>query len=250
MASEHYAPELSEPGHFPKRRGTKCYPILLILRRRECTESRHGASLAGWQLAIILLAVAAAPMPAPAMREKSRFSTYTNQTYAFSLRYPIGWILTEGDQVRWSWAYVGPASNSLPDGVTLAVLAPPAESQDDSTAEFLQVRVDTRLTHAQCNRDSFAGFDESQTEPGKFRKVKVGGIQFSEAAEGNVGRGQQANLHYYHVFHDRVCFEFLLGINETSRTLPDDELEDDFAQLKDILATLTFLLTKGKSKLN
>jgi hypothetical protein len=198
----------------------------------------------------VLLAFAAAPMSARAAGEKSRLSTYTNPTYAFSLRYPNGWILTEGDHVKWSWAYTGPAGNSLPNGVTLATLAPPAESDGDATAEFLQARVDTNLTASQCNRNSLLGPDEAQTDPAELHKIEVGGIQFTESEDGNAGRGQLPNFHYYHAYHDRVCFEFQLGVNENSGALPGDELEDDFAQLKDILTTLTFLPTNGKSKAN
>ena len=161
----------------------------------------------------------------------------------FSFRYPSEWIVKEGDQVNLNWGYLGLVGNSLPDGVTVMALELPSPSSSDQSFtqhgivdKFLKVSVDTGLTPVECNRLAFHGLEESQPT-GNFPTVKVGAVQFTEAEEDNAGLGHEAFARYYHVFQNRTCYEFQLGLNQNFGS--PDEIEDGFAELKDILATVT-----------
>ena len=204
---------------------------------------RHAATLAllGWYLAAPASSLAAGP----------KVSTYTNQTYGFSFQYPSDWILKEGDKVKLDWGYLGLVGNSLPHGVTVVFVEAPYEPPDPPGAKFLyalvflQVRVDRNLTPSACDRSSFSGLDKpgmpgTQPKGGKFPTGKVGAIQFTEAQEAEAGMSHQSISRYYHVFQNHTCYEFQLGLCETfTMRNSADELEDDFSDLKDILATLT-----------
>ena len=193
----------------------------------------------------------AAPASSLAAEAKSKVATYTNQTYGFSLQYPSDWILKEGDKVKLDWGYLGLVGNSLPHGTTVVFVEAPYEPADPPGAKFLnaliflQVRVDRNLTPGACNRSSFAGLDEpgmpgTQPKGGKFPTGKVGAIQFTEAQEAEAGMSHQSISRFYHVFQNHICYEFQLGLCETwTMRNSADELEDDFSDLKDILATLT-----------
>ena len=74
-----------------------------------------------------------------------------------------------------------------------------------------------------------------------FPTVKVGAIQFTEAEENNAGLGHEAFARYYHVFQNRTVLWFQLGLNQNFGS--PDEIEDGYAELKDILATLTIRST-------
>ena len=199
-------------------------------------------ALLGWYLA--------APASSLAAGAKSKVATYTNQTYGFSFQYPSDWILKEGDKVKLDWGYVGLVENSLPHGATIVFVEAPFEPPDRpeskflSAIEFLQVRVDRNLAPGACNQSSFAGLDKPGMpgiEPyaGKFPTGKVGAVQFTEAQMAAAMMGHQAISRYYHVFQNHTCYEFQLGLCETwTMRNSDDELEDDFSDLKDILATL------------
>jgi hypothetical protein len=163
-----------------------------------------------------------------------------------SFQYPSDWILKEGDQVDLTWGYLGVVGNSLPNGVTVAAVSAPVEPPDDTAAlEFLQVRVDRNITSDECNQSSFADLQKPGI-PGThleatFPTGQVGTIQFTEAQFADGGLGHQAISRYYHVFRNHACYEFQLGLDETwTLRNSDDDLEDDFSELKDILATLTF----------
>jgi hypothetical protein len=199
-------------------------------------KSRHAAALAfvGWYLM-------ASPLAATLANAKSELSTYTNQTYGFSFRYPSDWTLKEGDQVKLDWGYLGPVRDSLPRGAIVAAVVFPfdrsAPTGWTTPTQFMKVSVDTSLTSVECNRSAFHGLEEIQAEPGKFPTPKVGAIQFTEAQEYNAGAGHKAFARYYHVFQDRTCYEFQLGLNEDLGS--PDEIEDGFSELKTILATVT-----------
>ena len=68
----------------------------------------------------------------------------------------------------------------------------------------------------------------------------LGENQFTEAAHAGVGLGHQVISRYYHAFRNDLCYEFQLGSNEMWTMRSSDELEDDFSELKDILATVKF----------
>ena len=99
--------------------------------------------------------------------------------------------------------------------------------------------VDPTLTEDDCNRAVFSGLEEAQPEPAT---VKVGENQFTEAIQNNRGLGHQTFAQYYHVFRNRACYEFELGV-VGSVDMTEDEKDEKFRVLKAILATVKFHLT-------
>jgi hypothetical protein len=215
---------------------------------------QHCAALAlvGWYLMVPISGLAATARP--------KLLTYTNKAYGFSFRYRRDWIFKEGDQVNLNWGYLGLVGNSLPHGVTVMALELPFSpspsdqsfSQHGIVEKFLKVTVDAGLTPVECNRSAFHGLEELQPT-GNFPTVKVGAVQFTEAEEDNAGLGHKAFARYYHVFQNRICYEFQLGLNQNFGS--PDEIEDGFAELKYILATVTIRpttiappLSQGKVK--
>jgi hypothetical protein len=93
---------------------------------------------------VILIAFTVAPGSSLAASAKSKFSTYTNQTYGFSFQYPREWTLKEGGRVKLSWGYLGPVEPALPHGVAVAAVVIPYEPN------FVSVSVDTTLTDSEC----------------------------------------------------------------------------------------------------
>ena len=204
--------------------------------------------LVAW-CAITPRALAVTPDSAPAAEAKSKNSTYTSDTYGFSFQYPSNWILKEGGRLKLDWGYLGPVGNALPHGVPVVFVAleiPYGTSEGFLDAFYLvQVRVDTRLTPSQCYQSSFAGLEapgirRDPPKGGKFPTGKIGSIEFTEAQDAEAAMGHQAVGRYYHVFRNGACYEFQLGVNGTWTNLNSDELEDQFSDLKNILATLRF----------
>ncbi len=185
---------------------------------------------------VILLAFRVAPSSSLAAGAESKFSTYTNQTYGVSFQYPSEWTLKEGDRVKLSWGYLGSVKPALPHGVAVAAVVIPYEPN------FVSVTVDTTLTDSECNRSVFSGLEEAQPEPGKFPTVKVGENQFASAIQNNGGLGHQAFAQYYHVFQNRVCYEFELGV-VGSADMTEGKKNERFRALKAILATVKFYAT-------
>jgi len=98
------------------------------------------------------------------------------------------------------------------------------------------------LTDSECNRSVFSGLEDAQPEPGKFPTVKVGENQFTAAIQNNGGLSHQTFAQYYHVFRNRACYEFELGV-VGSVDMTEDEKDEKFRVLKAILATVKFHLT-------
>src|SRR5271156_5431915 len=193
---------------------------------------RHAAGLA----IVILIALTIAPASSRAASEKSKFSTYTNQTYGFSFQYPSEWSVKEGDRVKLSWGYLGPVEPALPHGIAVAAVVIPYEPH------FVSVTIDTTVNDSECNRAVFSGLEDAQPEPGKFPTVKVGENQFTSAIQNNGGLSHQAFAEYYHVFQNRVCYEFELGV-VGSVEMTEDKKNEEFRVLKAILATVKFYAT-------
>jgi hypothetical protein len=178
----------------------------------------------------------------------AKYTSYTSGEYGFSFQYPNDWTLKEGDRVKLSWGYGGPVGDSLPGGTTVVfVNSPPFSWEDQSgrwlfATQFLQVSIEAKLTPEQCYQSSFAGCQTPELDDpqGKFPTVKLGENQFTEAAHGGVGLGHQNISRYYHTFRNYLCYEFQLGSNEMWTMGSSDELEDDFSELKDVLATVKF----------
>lgn len=205
---------------------------------------RHTVALplVGWYL-MFALAFAAVPSSSLAGSE-SKVTTYTNRTFGFSFQYPSDWTLTEGDQVKLSWGYLGPVGNSLKGGVTVAALQVPGDLYRgaDFGGAFLKVTVDTGITLLECYRSSF--YDWEAVKPDEYPTVWIGENQFSEDEEFNGGLGHQTIAQYYHIFRNGSCYEFQLGLStagygaaENLRKVDDDDVLE---RLKAIVATSKF----------
>lgn len=180
----------------------------------------------------------------------TKYTSYSSKEYGLSFRYPIDWTLKEGDKVKLSWGYGGPVDDSLPHGRTVVfVNGPPLHWEDQSerfllVMQFMQVSVEAKLTPEQCYQSSMTDLrtndlDDADAQ-GKYPTVTMGENQFTEGAYGGVGLGHQNVSRYYHAFRNNLCYEFQLGSNEMWTMRSPDELEDDFSELKDILATVKF----------
>jgi hypothetical protein len=171
---------------------------------------------------------------------KSKLSTYTNQTYRFSFRYPSDWTLKEGDPVKLSWGYLGPVENVLPNGITVAAVVVPYEPNgvDNFAPLFLSVSIDTTLAANDCNRFAPAHKQWAEPDPGSHPTTKIGAIWFTEAKDGSAGLGHQRSAKYYHVFKNRACYEFELGLVASSG-MTEGDYDEKLRELKAILATVT-----------
>src|SRR5208282_705787 len=98
------------------------------------------------------------------------------------------------------------------------------------------------LSDGECNRSVFSGLEGQQPEPGKFPTEKLGENQFTSAIQNNGGLGHQAFAQYFHVFQNRVCYEFELGV-VGSADMTESKKNEKFRVLKAILATVKFYAT-------
>jgi hypothetical protein len=202
---------------------------------------RHtaAAALLGWYL--VLVAFVVVPVSSLAASSKSKLSTYTNQTYGFSFRYPSDWALKEGDPVKLSWGYLGPVENVLPHGTTVAAVVVPLkpDTGDNFAPQFLSVSVDTTLTAHECDR--FVPAHKVWAEPDPLAShpiVKIGAIRFAKAEDSSAGLGHDRSAQYYHVFKNQTCYEFELGI-VASLDPTEGVYDEELRELKAILATVT-----------
>jgi hypothetical protein len=202
-------------------------------------------ALMGWVLML--------PASAMAASSKSKLSTYTNSVYGVSFRYPRDWTLTEGDQVKLSWGYLGPVEDWLPHGVKVAAVEMPRDLYrgTDFGGAFFKVSVDTTLSLLECHRSAFR--DWKEVKPEEYPAVWVGANQFSEEDEDEAGMNHQRTAEYYHIFRNQACYEFELGLSTAGygavENLKKVNGGDVFAKLTAILATVTIRQTTGNSSL-
>jgi hypothetical protein len=190
--------------------------------------------LVGWYLMTPNFSLAASA--------QSKLLTYTNEAYGVSFQYPSDWTLTEGDQVKLSWGYLGPVEDWLPHGVKVAAVEMPSDPYrgTDFGLAFLKVSVDTTLSLLECHRSAFR--DWKEVKPKEYPTVWVGENQFSEEDEDDAGMSHQRTAQYYHIFRNQACYEFELGLStngygavEGLKRVSDDDV---FGKLTAILATV------------
>lgn len=164
-----------------------------------------------------------------------------NRTYGFSFQHPKDWRWREGVEARL------PVHKAVPNGVTVAAVEMPSDSYPGTDFEgaFLNVIVDSSLTADECAQFAFAN---PAPERGSPPIVKIGAIEFAEASDGDAGLGHEgAAAHYYHVFRNGACYEFILGesiigfgAGEGMKKVDDTAVLE---KLKEILATVEFYPT-------
>ena len=174
---------------------------------------------------------------------KSKLLTYTNKAYGVSFQYPSDWTLTEGDQVKLSWGYLGPVDDWLPHGVKVAAVEMPSDSYrgTDFGGAFLKVSVDSTISLLECHRSAFR--DWKEVKPQEYPTVWVGENQFSEEDEDDAGMSHQRTAEYYHIFRNQACYEFEFGLSTNGygavENLKRVNGGDVFGKLRAVLATVT-----------
>jgi hypothetical protein len=139
-------------------------------------------------------------------------SGYTNKVYGISLRFPDGYKLHRGELGNeYSLGYLGPIPMEFaaPGGERLATIELPADHypNTDFNAAFVTVSVNQYLTREEC--DPLAGgVPQSQ----KTITLKIDGLEFHGAEEGDGGLGHQFWGAYYHAFLAGICYELGEGI--------------------------------------
>lgn len=192
------------------------------------------------------LAFAIAPASSLAASKNSRLSTYTNATYGFSLRYPSDWALKEGDEAKLSFGHMGQPEMNLPNGEIVASVEMPRNfyPNTDLGAAFLEVGVDTSATPDECNPSSSAATQSSESESGNHPPERIGNNQFTKTDDGNAGLGHQAYSVHYHIFRNRACYEFQLGLGTNGYGSVDGITKVDgdavIRRLKAVIATVNF----------
>jgi outer membrane protein assembly factor BamB len=196
-------------------------------------------------IAVITIALVLGPKEDAGAR--AGMSTYTNPTFSVSFQYPSDYILKTGRQAKLNWGYLGPVrSNFLhAGGLPVAAVKMPDDSYrgTDFVIGFLLVSVNSALDDSEC-----AQFDRPnpypKLEPPWFSTAKVGAIEFAETEYGDAASSHQASAKDYHVYRNRACYEFLLGLGTAGfgaapglRKVDDDEV---FRKLTAILATVKF----------
>ena len=201
---------------------------------------RHAAALAlvGWYLMV--------PGSSLAANARSKLSTYTNKAYVFSFRYPSNWTLTEGDEAKLSFGYLGQPEMALPNSEIVAAVEMPRDlyPNTDLGAAFLEVGVDTSATREDCNPSPSAATDPSESEQDNYPPEKIGNNQFTKTDDGNLGMGHQAYSVHYTIFRNRACYEFQLGLGTNGYGSVDGITQVDgdavLRRLKAVIATVKF----------
>ena len=202
-----------------------------------------------------------ATVPAPvvaqvkAKTKKHRAATlsYVNPEYGISLNFPRNYLLKTGKEMQGASETTETARMDFvhPGGVTLADVKLPDNSYPgtDFKSAFLNVSVNPGMTSEDCTQFAFpdpaAGGDASaqvKSTPAKPSKVKIGAIEFDQVESSEAAAMKQTDAKYYHVFSNRTCYEFALGIGTESDgnvegTTPIDR-EQVFGKLEKILATV------------
>ena len=190
----------------------------------------------------------AAKKPVKKLR-KSPTVNYVNRTYGLSLQYPRKYALKTGDEAQLEWADSQPVPMNFvqPGGVTVAAIELPRSMYPatDLASAFLTISVNRNLTASQCEQFEFPQPSGSRVTPVSEvspAKINLGGMEFDQVEQSGGDAMKQSDAKYYHVFENKACYEFTLGLstgiegaeNET-KPVNRDEV---FAKLEKILASV------------
>jgi hypothetical protein len=137
---------------------------------------------------------------------------FTNKSYGISFEFPEGYKLHRGDLGdSYSLGYLGPIPMEFlaPGGERLATVEVPADlyPKTDLNAAFVTVSVNQYLTREEC--ESIATDLPKSQQP---LTIKIDGVDFRGASEGDAGLGHQFGGTYYHSFLAGTCYELGEGI--------------------------------------
>jgi hypothetical protein len=136
-------------------------------------------------------------------------STFSNKVYGISLVFPSNYKLHRGELGQdYSLGYLGqlPMEFAAPGGVRVVTVEVPGTlyPNTDFNAAFVTVSVNQYLTREECDRPA----GDSQ----ELLTLKIDGIEFHGAQEGDAGLGHQFGGTYYHAFLEGTCYELGEGI--------------------------------------
>jgi hypothetical protein len=185
--------------------------------------------------------------PKKSPRKRPATVTYKDEAYGVSFLYPRKYMLKAGDEAHRDLAGLGPVPSNFvqPGGVTVVTVEMPRDSYPDTdfTSAFLNVSVNRSLTSSECEQFALPvhlGTSDKQDEPAPPAKVKIGGSEFAEVED--LDATKQADAKYYHLFENRACYEFALGLgtsgNGSEGGITPVDREQVFHTLEKILATV------------
>jgi hypothetical protein len=139
-------------------------------------------------------------------------STFSNKVYDISLVFPSNYKLHRGELGQdYSLGYLGqiPMEFAAPGGVRVVTVEVPGTlyPNTDFNAAFVTVSVNQYLTREECDRPAGDLPDSKE-----LLTLKIDGVEFHGAQEGDAGLGHQFGGTYYHAFLEGTCYELGEGI--------------------------------------
>jgi hypothetical protein len=169
-------------------------------------------------------------------------STYTNEKYGISLKFPSNYTPKEGELGNeYTLGYLGPIPMKFtaPGGVRIVTVALPPNSypETDFNTGFVTLSVNQHLTRDECE-----DFPDGLAGSGKPITKKFSGIEFHGSKQSEGGLGHQFGGFYYHGFSGGSCYELGDGIATSGYGAVDGMKKVDarqvFAILEEILQSV------------
>ncbi len=171
------------------------------------------------------------PADQPHAKKKSRqrklsASTYVDPTYGVSFRYPKNGSLKQGDEANLELDGLGPFEMNFiqSGGTTVSIVELPRKlyTGTDFNAAFFNVSVNPKMASEECAEFAFPETGDPEADLVTTAKTKVGATEFRAVEAFAESENNQADVKYYHVFRDGSCYEFALGLETTSGTVPEE----------------------------
>jgi len=190
--------------------------------------------------------LAAAPLnPAPEKRKVTKRrpvnATYADSTYGVSFRYPRKYRIETGKSEDSKDTGSIPMNFVASGGVVVAAVTLPQSSYPgtDFASGRFQVSVNRALTAEHCGQFARPDSDERTGEPLAPAEAKIGGRVFEEMDHFE-GPAKPADMKYYHIFENGMCYEFAVGMSrhDPAAGLAPVDRTRVFNKLGKILATV------------
>ncbi|HXY50591.1 MAG TPA: hypothetical protein VEI01_14145 [Terriglobales bacterium] len=164
--------------------------------------------------------------PAPEKKKVARRrpvdASFADSSYGVSFRYPRKYKIETGESEASKDTGSIPMNFVESGGVVVAAVTLPQNSYPgtDFASAMFQVGVHRALTAEQCGQFAQPDTDERSDEALARSEAKIGGRVFEEMDHFE-GPAKPADVKYYHIFENGMCYEFAEGI---SRHNPADGL--------------------------
>lgn len=145
-----------------------------------------------------------------------------------------------------SWGYLGSVETDFlqPAGRWVASVELPADSypKTDFSLAFFSVTVNTTLSASECTQFAYPVPLAPGIPQWPPASVNLGGNEFLEEHTFEGMMMQQASAYHYHLYANRACYEFILGLGTAGYGAVDGITQVDasavFGRLRDILSTV------------